>query len=112
MKALILITESAILMLLATMLVGCRAGKTHWEDGSSFLYTTDDRLVCDASGQKIADVERSEFDKAYFVFGGNGARYGEFETLQQAKAQAESLVTGGLSLRVGARWLTCNGGKP
>ena len=98
----------SIAILSATVAAGgCKVGATRWEDGSSFLYPIDDRLVCVNSGQKVAEVERSGFDQSYFVFGGNGAAYGEYETLPQAKAEAESLVTGGLSLRMGSKWLTC-----
>ena len=50
------------------------------------------KLVCGQSGKIIASVTTGANDSAWSVWGGEGRGYGEYLTLDQAKAKAEQIV--------------------
>lgn len=91
-------------LLMAVALTGCSHGPTHWvADGPDHSH-----LVCNSSGLTVAETTRDSLTHGGFeVFGGNGRSYGTFETDAEAKGEAESLVSGGLTIRMGGKWLTC-----
>jgi hypothetical protein len=95
-----------ILALFLLAIVGCAAGPTHWKRVPDPLYDEQDHLVCNSTGMTVAGVQL-ERDGTWEVWGGNGALYGNYETKEQATNKASSLVSGGETLHIGGKFLTC-----
>lgn len=95
-----------LLLLGLIALSGCKTGKTHWIETTYLEKNDNPHLICDSTGMTVAEI-LEENPHAYSVFGGNGAGYGKFETEDEARKQAESIVSNGWTIRLGGDWLTC-----
>ena len=103
------IIYAIVLIIALSTAIGCERGTTHWESGKWLDYERSN-LICNSTGLKVAQIRHEE--DGWVVFGGNGALYGTYKEKLQAQREAESLITGGFSLRMGSKWLTCKvGGK-